>query len=188
MVPHLIPSCSSPWRCPHIHHPPPIPQPSSLPQSQLHQTPTLPGASSVLRVRCTFSAWVQTRQSSAVYVLRVSYQLVYAAWLVVQCLRDPRDPSLLRILVLLQCCPSLLRILVLLQCCPSPQLLPAFPNSTTEVSSFCQLVGCKYLHLSLSADYWVIQRAVMIGPFLWAHHGLSNSVKPLGLCLSWIPL
>jgi hypothetical protein len=26
---------------------------------------------------------------------------------------------------------------------PSPQLLSAFPNSTTEVSCFCPLVGCK---------------------------------------------
>jgi hypothetical protein len=33
-----------------------------------------------------------------------------------------------------------------------------FPNSITGVSSFCPLVGCKYLHLSLSAACCVFQR------------------------------
>jgi hypothetical protein len=33
---------------------------------------------------------------------------------------------------------------------PSPQLLSASPNSTTGVSCFYPLVGCKYLHLTLS--------------------------------------
>jgi hypothetical protein len=47
----------------------------------------------------------------------------------------------------------------------SPQLLLAFPNST-EVSHFCPLAGCKYLHLTLSAACWVFWRAVMIDPFL----------------------
>jgi hypothetical protein len=62
------------------------------------------------------------------------------------------------------------------------------PNSTTGVSSFCPLVGCKYLHLTLSAAGWVFQRAVMIGPLLWARHSLSNSVRPWDLLLGWIPL
>jgi hypothetical protein len=44
------------------------------------------------------------------------------------------------------------------------------PNSTTGISSFCPLVGCKYLHLTLSAACWVFWRAVMIGPFLWVLH------------------
>jgi hypothetical protein len=50
------------------------------------------------------------------------------------------------------------------------------------------LVGCKYLHLTLSAACWVFWRAVMIGPFLWMLHSLSNSVRPWDLPLSWIPL
>jgi hypothetical protein len=47
--------------------------------------------------------------------------------------------------------PDWLKLLVLLQDHPSLQLLPAFPNSTTGVSCFCTFIGCKYLHLTLSA-------------------------------------
>ena len=43
-------------------------------------------------------------------------------------------------------------------------------NSTTGVSSFCPLVRCKYLHLTLSAACCVFWRAVMISTFLWALH------------------
>jgi hypothetical protein len=46
-----------------------------------------------LRVRCIFSDWTQTQQSSTVCVLGASYQLVYTAWLVVQCLRDLGCPG-----------------------------------------------------------------------------------------------
>jgi hypothetical protein len=52
-------------------------------------------------VRCILSHWGQTRKSSAVYVSGASHQLVYAAWLVAQSLRDVRGPGLLRLLVLL---------------------------------------------------------------------------------------
>jgi hypothetical protein len=69
---------------------------------------------------------------------------------------------------------------------PSPQLLSAFPNSTTRISCFCPLVECKYLHLTLSAAYWVFLGAVMLGPFLWVFHCLSS--MPWDLPLSWIPL
>jgi len=55
---------------------------------QLHQTSKLPGASSLLRVRCIFSDWTQTQESSAADDLEASSQLVYAAWLVVQCQRS----------------------------------------------------------------------------------------------------
>ena len=79
------------------------------------------------------------------------------------------------------------RLLVLLQDCPSPQLLSAFPNSTTGVSCFCQLVGCKYLPLILSVACWVLRSVAMLGPFLWVLHSLSNSVRPWDLPLSWIP-
>ena len=41
-------------------------------------------------VRCIFSHWGPTKQSSAVYVLEALDQLMYAAWLVSQCLRDHR--------------------------------------------------------------------------------------------------
>ena len=41
------------------------------------------------------------------------------------------------------------------------------PNSTIGVSSFCPLVGCKYLYLTLSAACWIFQRAVKIGLFSW---------------------
>jgi hypothetical protein len=53
--------------------------------------------------------------------------------------------------------------------------LPA--NSTTRVSSFCPLVGCKYLYLTQLLVEFFFQKAVMIGPFLWALHSLSNSVS-----------
>jgi hypothetical protein len=61
-----------------------------------------------------------------------------------------------------------------------------FPNSTTGVSSFCQLVGCKYLHLILTTASWVFWSTVMIGLFLWAFHSLSYSVRPWKLPWSWI--
>ena len=63
-----------------------------------------------------------------------------------------------------------------------------FPNSTTVVSCFCPLLGCKYLHLTLSPACWVFHRAAMIGPFYWALYSLSNSVRLWDLPLSWIPL
>ena len=65
-------------------------------------------------------------------------------------------------------CWSFYRIVLLLR------LLSAFPNSTTGVSCSCPLVGRKYLHLTLSAACWVFRRAVMIGPFLWAHQHLGR--------------
>jgi hypothetical protein len=46
-----------------------------------------------LRVRHIFSDWIQNQQSSAVYVLGASNRLVYAACLVVQCLRDLEGPD-----------------------------------------------------------------------------------------------
>ena len=63
-----------------------------------------------------------------------------------------------------------------------------FPNSTTGVSSFCPLVGCKYLHLTLSCACWVFLSAVVLGPFLWVLYSLSNSFRLWDLPFSWIPL
>jgi hypothetical protein len=67
--------------CLHRDVPAPYPPP--------HQISKFPGVSTLMRVRCIFSKWTQTRKASTVYVLGASYQLVYATWLVmVQCLRD----------------------------------------------------------------------------------------------------
>ena len=75
--------------------PSPISKRMSLPpQPPSHQTSPLPGASGLSQVRCIFSHWGQTRQTSAVYASGASYQLVYAAWLVAQCLRDLRESGL----------------------------------------------------------------------------------------------
>jgi hypothetical protein len=113
---------------PHPTHPPhPTLSPWGYPHPPPHLTSKLSGASSRLRIKCIISEWTQTQKSSTVYVLGVSYQLVYAVCLVVQCLRDLQGPDYLRLLVLLQDHPS-------------PQLLSAFPNSTTAVSCFCRLV------------------------------------------------
>jgi hypothetical protein len=71
-----------------------------------HQASPFPGASSLLRVRCIFSYWGETRQASGVYVSEASDKLVYAVWLVAQCLRDLRGPGLLRLLVFLWDFPS----------------------------------------------------------------------------------
>jgi hypothetical protein len=97
-----------------IRYLPPVSKRMSLPLHP-HTTRPLPSwASSLSRVRCVFSHWGQTRQSSAVYVSEVSYQLVYAAWLVAQCLRALGGPGQLKLLVFLWGHSS-------------PQLLPAFP-------------------------------------------------------------
>ena len=62
-----------------------------------------------------------------------------------------------------------------------------FPHWNRGISSFCPLVGCKYLHLTLPAAFWVIRSTVMLGPILWALHSLSSSVRPWGLSQSWAP-
>jgi hypothetical protein len=124
----------------------------NVPTLPSHLTSKLLGPPSLLRFGYIIYEWTQTRKSSTVCVLGASYQLVYAVCLMVQCLRDLRGPHLLRLLVLIQGHPS-------------PQLLSAFPNPTTGLSCVCPLVGCKYLHLILSAACWVFGRAVMIGPF-----------------------
>jgi hypothetical protein len=76
-------------------HPPTLHIPYFLPTPCLHEdipTPYFPphltsklsGTSSLLRVRYIISDRTQTQQSSAIYVLRASYELVYAACLVIQ--------------------------------------------------------------------------------------------------------
>ena len=78
-----------------------------------------------------------------VCIVGASYQLVYAAWLVVQCW------EILGVQINWVCWPFY-RVMLLLS------FFRLFPNSTTGVSSFCSLVGYKYLHLTLSAACWAI--------------------------------
>jgi Na+/phosphate symporter len=68
-------------------------------------------------------------KSSAVYVSRALYQLVYAAWLVAQCLRDLEGPGQLRLLVFPWGCP------------PS-QLLPAFRKFNHRGPRLLSIVWC----------------------------------------------
>jgi hypothetical protein len=69
-------------------------------------------------------------------------------------------------------------------------LLSFFHHSLIQQQGccFCPLVGCKYLRLILSVACWVFWSMVMLGPFLWVLHSLSNSIRPWDLPLSWIPL
>jgi hypothetical protein len=60
----------------------------SPPTTPPHQDSPFPGTSSLLRVKCIFSHWTQTRQFSAVYMSGTFGQLIYDAWLVAQCLRS----------------------------------------------------------------------------------------------------
>jgi hypothetical protein len=53
-------------------------------------------------------------------------------------------------------------------------------QSNSMVSSFCPLVGCKYLHMTLSAAGWVFRRAVMIGYFFCECSIASVTVSGLG--------
>jgi hypothetical protein len=78
----------SDWSTPHTCSPP---HPVSILVTLA--LPKRPGTSSLLRVRCIISEWTQTWKFAAVYVLGASYQLVYAACLVVQCLRDLESPD-----------------------------------------------------------------------------------------------
>ena len=122
---------------PHIHLPP---TPVGLP---------IPWGLSLSRVRWGLYHWDQTRQSSDVYVSGASYQVVYAAWLVAQCLRDVRGPSSWDYW-------PFYGVALLLS------FFQPFPNSDTVVLNFRPLVGCKYLLLSQAAAYWASQRAAML--------------------------
>ena len=62
----------------HVNLPSPRECPENVPHP--HKTSPLHGTSILFRVRCIFSDWTDTQQSSAIYVLGASYKLVYAAW------------------------------------------------------------------------------------------------------------
>jgi hypothetical protein len=114
----------------------------------------------VLRVKCMISEWTQTLQSSA---CMTDGDLISTA---VCCLFGGPVFGRSR--------GSRLRLLVFLLDRSFPQLLTSIPNSTRAVICFCQLIGCKYLHLTLSAACWVIQSAVMIGPF--CEHSIASVI------------
>jgi hypothetical protein len=64
---------------------------------------------------------------------------------------------------------------------PSSLASSSFSYFNHMVSSFCPLVRCKYLHLTLSGACWVFWRADMIGPFC-EHSIASVIVSGLGVC------
>jgi hypothetical protein len=86
--------------------------------------------SSILRVRSIFSHWNQIRQSSAVYIYVWGLILACVCCLVGDSVSKRSQGSRLK-----------LKLLVFLCGHPLPQLLPAFPYSTTGIHSFSQLVG-----------------------------------------------
>ena len=87
------------------------------------------------------------------YVSETLGHLVYAVWLVDQCLRVLRSPGLWKLLVFLWGYPP-------------PQLLPVFPLFNHVVPAYRPLVECKYLLLSQSAVCWASQKAGMLGSCL----------------------
>ena len=107
------------------------------------------------------------------YVLGVSHQIVYAAWLVAEWLRDFKGPGQLRLLVFLWGHSP-------------PQLLPAFFNSAKVIPDFILLVECNYLPLSQSAACQFSQRTAILGSCPYAHHSISSRIRPWSLPLTWI--
>jgi hypothetical protein len=73
----------------HSHHPTspyptPPPHPTPFPQGCSHPLPhltsKLPGASSLLRVRCIISEWTQTQKSSTVWGPHISWCMLSVWW------------------------------------------------------------------------------------------------------------
>ena len=81
------------------------------------------------------------------------YQIVFAAWLVAQFLID-------LIVQVIRDYWSSYEVALLLT------FFQPFLNSTTGVPGYCPFVGCKYLHLTLSATCWASWMAVMLGSCL----------------------
>jgi hypothetical protein len=82
-IPH--PPLSTLWL---LHVPNLLPNPPCLHMDAPTHHPTWPLNSLGPPVSCIISEWTQTRNSCTVCVLGASYQLVYAVFLVVQCLRN----------------------------------------------------------------------------------------------------
>ena len=119
-----------------------------------HQISKLPGASSLLRVRGAYSLTEPRPGSPLLYMCwgpHISCVCCLVGGLVSERSQGSR---------LIETTGPPYRVALLFS------FFQLFPNSTTGVSSCSPLVRHKYLHLTLSAAYWVFQRAVMLGPFL----------------------
>ena len=90
---YIIPPPIQLPRIPHLTLPPQQPVSMWMFPPPPYVTSKHPASSSLLRVRCIISGWTQPSKSSTVCVLRASYQLVYAVWLVVPCLRELGGPD-----------------------------------------------------------------------------------------------
>jgi hypothetical protein len=106
--------------------------PCGFPQPLPHQTSKLPGASSLLRVRCIISEWTQTQKSSTACVLGglISADVLFIWWSGVW--------EISGVQINWECWSSY-RVALFLS------FFQSFPNLTTGVSSFCPLVGCTCL-------------------------------------------
>jgi hypothetical protein len=107
-----------------------------------------------MRVRCIICELTQIQQFSTVHVLGASYQLVYTAYLVILYLRNLRESRFIEIVDP----PTRSHF---------PQLHLAFSIWITGVSCFRKLVGCKYMHPTLSLVCWVFWNEERLGPFFF---------------------
>ena len=161
----------------HPLHPPsflhPIAPPDTLSLHGCSHTPPhmiskLPGASTLLRVRCSISEWTQTWLSSTLlcWGSHISWCMLPGWWSSVW------EMSGIQIN---WGCLSSYRIALLLSF-----FQPSLTQQQGSAASVYWLSAdiCIWLFQLLC---WVFWRAVMIGPFLWAHHNLSNSVRPWDL-------
>jgi hypothetical protein len=119
----------------HLSSPSPSMRKSPLPDPSSHKTSLISAVS--WEFLCFF--WLNP---NFCYICHGGLISAGVYWLVVQCLRYLGFRRLL----------AFYRISLLLS------FFQLFPNSTRGISSFCPLVGCKYLHLTLSAVYWVFGR------------------------------
>ena len=138
--PNYSPNTPSHCSTSHISSPTPI----SKTMFPTHQSSPLPLTSSLLRFRCIFSGWLQTGQvlCCMCWGPHISWCMLPNWWLSIW--------EILGIRVSLDCWSSC-RVAVLFS------FFQLFPNSATWVSSFCPLVGYKYLHLTLTAVYWALE-------------------------------
>jgi hypothetical protein len=139
-----------------------------------NQTSKFPGASNLLKIRCTFSDWILTQQSSTAMCVG-GLILTGECYLVGDPVSERSQAS------------------KIIETADPPTGLPS--SSASSSFSLIQLQGSSDSVHWLGANnciwiscFRVFWRAVMIGPCLWAFHSLSNSVRPWDLPLSWILL
>ena len=148
-VPHLF----LPYPCHYEDNPnPPLPP---------YQTSSIPEASNLLSIKCIFSDHAQTSSS-----------LLYMCWgpFISWCMLPGWWASVCEISYaqVRWDCWSCYRVTLLLS------VFQLFPNSTIAVSSFCPLVGCKYLNLTLSSASWLCWRTAMID--LFCEHSIASVI------------